>query len=80
MGRGSTDLSSSDYDNWLSKNKRERELRQRHLDRRNANKGYAGWHFGIDDKPVHTTDKESFRRELDKRGLVMRDDVKRDLR
>jgi hypothetical protein len=80
MGRGDTSLASTEYDDHLSKNKKERELRERHIERRNANKGYEGWHFGLGDKPVHTKDKEAFKRELDKRGLVMRDDVKRKLR
>ena len=80
MGRGDTRLDNYEYDNWLAENKKERELRGRHLERRNANKGYKGFHFGIGDKPVYTKDKDEFKKELDKRGLMMRDDVKRDLR
>ena len=80
MGRGSTNLDSAEYDDYLSENKKERELRQRHLDRRNANKGYEGFHFGLGDKPIYTKDKDAFKKELEKRGLMMRDDVKRRLR
>ena len=80
MGRGSTDLSSQEYDDYLSENKKERELRERHLERKNANKGYEGWHFGIDDKPVHCKDKDAFKKELEKRGLMIRDEVKRTLK
>jgi len=80
MARGNTDLSSQEYDDYLTQNKKEKALRERHLERRNANKGFEGWHFGLGDKPVYTKDKEAFKRELEKRGLVMRDDVKRELR
>ena len=74
--RGKTDLSSYEYDNFLSKNKKEKELRQRHLERRNASKGYEGWHFGIDTKPVYSKNKEEFKRELEKRNLMIYDEVK----
>ena len=75
--RGKTDLSSYEYDEFLAKNKKERELRQRKAERRNANKGYEGYHFGIDSKgPVYTKNKEEFKQALEKRGLMMYDDVK----
>ena len=80
MGRGSTGLDNPEYDKWLSENKKERELRNRHIERRNANKGYAGWHFGIDEKPVFAKDKDDFRKRLEERGLVMRDDVRKELK
>ena len=80
MGRGDTSLTSHEYDDFLSENKKEKELRARHIERRNANKGYAGFHFGIGDEPVYTKNKDAFKKELEKRGLVMRDDVKRRLR
>ena len=80
MGRGSTSLDNYDYDEHLAQNKKERELRQRHLERRNSNKGYSGWHFGIGDKPVYTKDKDAFKKELERNGLMMRDDVKRTLK
>ena len=89
MASGNKHLDSVEYEDYLvtrakkggyySKNA-ERELRQRNADKRNANKGIEGWHFGIDYKPVYTKNKEEFRRELDKRNLMMRDDVKKDLR
>ena len=77
---GDKSLASHEYDNYLAQNKKERELRERHIERKNANKGYEGWHFGIGDKPVYTKDKTEFKKELEKRGLMMRDDVKRQLR
>lgn len=80
MGRGSTSLDNYEYDEHLAQNKKEKELRERHLERKNANKGYSGWHFGIGDKPVYTKDKDAFKKELEKRGLMMKDDVRRNLR
>ena len=77
---GDKSLASHEYDQFLSHNKKERELRERHIERKNANKGYEGWHFGLGDKPVYTKDKAEFKRELEKRGLVMRDEVKRNLK
>lgn len=76
MARGDTSLASREYDQWLSQNKNEKELLKRKQERKSANKGYEGYHFGIDSKPVYTRDKEEFRRELDKRGLMMADDVR----
>ena len=76
MGRGSTSLDNPAYDEHLAKNSRHKELRQRHIDRVKANKGYEGYHFGLGDKPVYTKNKEEFKRELSKRGLLMRDDVR----
>ena len=70
MARGDTSLASKEYDQYLASNKKEKELRERRIERRNANKGYEGWHFGIDPKgPVYTRTKEDFKRELSKRGL-----------
>lgn len=80
MARGYTGLDNRDYDNFLSSQGKEKELRKRHSERRNANKGYIGWHFGIGDKPVYTKSKDEFKHELTKRGLLMRDDVKRHLK
>lgn len=77
---GKYDLDNQEYDDYLAKNKKERELRARQIERRNANKGYEGWHFGLGEKPIKTRNKEEFKRELEKRGLMMRDDVKRRLR
>ena len=55
-------------------------MRERNTERRNANKGVEGWHFGIDEKPVYTRDKAEFKRELAKRNLMMKDDVRRNLK
>lgn len=78
-------LDSTDYDKHLaSKAKGSRsarqELAQRHTDRRNANDGIRGHHFGIADKPVYAESKEHYKHELDKRGLMLHDDVKKNLR
>ncbi len=70
------DLADAEYDNYLAKNKKVRELRGRNIERRNANKGYHGWHFGLGEDPVFCKDKDEFKRELNKRGLIMGDDVK----
>ena len=77
---GKYNLDNYEYDEHLAKNKKERELISRRIERKNANKGYEGWHFGIDDKPVYTKDKDEFQKALKDRGLMMRDDVKRNLR
>ena len=78
--RGNTSLDNYEFDHWLAENKMEKELRRRKFERRNANKGYEGFHFGLGEKPVFTKDKEEFKRELQKRNLMMRDDVRKDLR
>ena len=87
MGRGNTNLDSTEYDDFLvEKAKRgghfgkgaEREIRQRNDEKRN--KGYKGWHFGIDGKPIYCKDKSEFKEALDKRGLMMKDDVRRRLK
>ena len=80
MPRGDTSLANPEYDNYLASQGKEGELRERRTARKNANKGYAGWHFGIGDKPVHTKDKAEFKKALKDRGLMMRDDVKKPLR
>lgn len=76
MGRGSTDLDNYEYDRWLADNHKEKELISRKQERRSANKGYRGWHFGIGDKPVYTETKEEFRQELKKRGLGIYDEAR----
>lgn len=74
---GKYDLDNREYDNWLVSQKKTKELRERKEARRSANKGYEGHHFGIDPRgPVYTKDKDHLRRELDKRGLMLADDVK----
>ena len=75
---GNKGLDNPEYDHYLAKHKKERELRMRHLERKN--KGYRGWHFGLGDKPVYTKDKAEFKSELDKRGLMMKDDVRKRLK
>lgn len=80
MARGNTGLDSTEYDSFLAERGRQRELRERQHERKNANKGFKGWHFGLGDTPVHTKDKAEFKRELDKRGLVMKDEVSRRLK
>lgn len=71
-------LENREYDDYLAKNKKERELQARNSQRRNG--GYKGWHWGLGERPVYTRNKEEYKRELDKRGLMMKDDVKRRLR
>jgi len=78
MPRGKTDLTSNEYDSYLASKGKHRELAKRNAERKS--KGYKGWHFGLGDKPVFTRNKEEFKRELNRRGLVMKDDVARDLR
>lgn len=77
---GKYDLDNQAYDSWLAQNGKERELRKRKVEKRSANDGIRGWHFGIADRPVHAKDRESYRYELKKRGLMLRDDVKKELR
>ena len=73
---GKYDLDNQEYDDHLTSRGREKELRARHLERKNANKGYKGWHFGLGEKPVHCKTKEDFKRELNKRGLMIKDDLR----
>ncbi len=80
MARGSKHLDNYEYDDYLAKTGRTRELARRKAERRDANKGYKGWHFGIDTKPVYTRDKDEYKRALEKRGLMMRDDVRKNLK
>lgn len=77
---GKYSLDNYGYDEHLARNKKEKELIERRKERKLANKGYEGWHFGIDTVPVYTKDKDDFKHELDRRGLVMRDDVKKELK
>jgi hypothetical protein len=80
MGYGNKGLDSLEYDQYLVKNKKEAELKERQFARKHANKGYEGWHFGLGSHPVYTKDKAEFKRELDKRGLMIKDDVKKNLK
>jgi hypothetical protein len=86
MSRGKTDLSSSDYDAFLASRAQtsrsaRQELEQRHNERRNAHDGQGiGYHFGLGDKPVKITSEEHLKVELDKRGLMLKHEVKKNLR
>lgn len=79
---GKTDLDNFEYDDFLAGKKGSRtarqELEQRHAERKN--KGYSGWHWGLGDKPVYCKDKDVFKRELERHGLMIRDDVKKTLK
>ncbi len=77
---GKYDLDNYAYDQHLSRNKKEGELKKRQAERKNANTGVKGWHFGCGEKPFRARNKEEFRHELNKRGLMMRDDVNKNLR
>lgn len=78
--RGNTNLDNYAYDDFLSRTKKKKELRERTIARRDANKGGKGWHFGCSDKPFYTKDVNEFRQELKKRGLVIRDEITKSLR
>ncbi len=86
MGRGNTDLSSNEYDDYLSSRAKtndgaRKELEQRKKDKKFAHKSDGvGWHFGLGDKPVKVESREHLKAELNRRGLMLRTDVKRDLR
>lgn len=77
---GKYDLDNFAYDEYLARERKEGELVKRRKERKAANKGYEGWHFGIDEKPIYTKDKDAFKKALDDRGLMMRDDVTKPLR
>lgn len=77
MGRGDTSLANYEYDDWLAKNKKHREVEQRKAERRNAHKpDGSGYHFGIDSVPVKAKDKDDFRKQLAKRGLAIEGEYK----
>jgi hypothetical protein len=86
MPRGNTDLTSSDYDAYLtekSKNSRgaRQELAQRHSERRNAHdQDGRGYHFGLGAQVVKVESKEHLKHELYKRGLMLETDVDKNLR
>lgn len=84
MGRGDTSIASHEYDNYLASKKSkssERELIQRRVERKMAHSpDGVGWHFGLGDAPVRVDSREHFKKELDKRGLMMAHEVKKDLR
>lgn len=72
MPRGSTGLDNAEYDNWLAKNKREKELSSRKFERKQAlKKDCSGYLFNVDGPPVKVQDIAHLRKELDKRGLAI---------
>lgn len=77
---GKYDLDNQAYDTWLAENRKTRELRQRKNEKRSLNTGAKGWHFGVGDTPFYTKDTKEFKKELDKRGLMVRDDVRKELK
>ena len=79
---GKYDLDNYEYDEHLARKKRSRSAWKEVRDRQEArkSKGYSGWHFGLGNRPVHTKDKAGFQKELEKRGLMMKDEVKKPLR
>lgn len=86
MSRGNTSLSNYEYDNHLSeKSKTSRsarqELQQRKVERKGAHDSSGvGYHFGLADKPIKVERKEDLRKVLDKYGLMLEVDVKKDLK
>lgn len=84
--RESRDLTNYNYDSYLAgkaktSNAARHELAQRKSERRNAHDSSGiGYHFGLGDTPVKITSKEHFKKELDKRGLMLEVDVKKKLR
>ena len=87
MSRGKTDLSSNEYDSYLSEKAKsgsrsaKQELQQRNIEKRNAhNSEGIGYHFGLGNTPVKVESREHLKQELKKRGLMLEIDVKKDLR
>ena len=86
MGRGNRNLDSTQYDTYLTSRAKDSrsaraELAQRHSERRNAHDSDGrGWHFGIGDSPVRVESKDHLRHELNARGLMLHEDVKKDLK
>ena len=86
MARGSRDLTSSEYDNYLAgKSKHSRsareEIQMRRAEKRNAHDSDGvGYHFGLSDGVVKVESKEHLKHELNKRGLMLETDVRTNLR
>lgn len=86
MSRGNRDLTNNEYDAHLSRQaltsrSARQELEQRKSERRNAHDSQGiGHHFGLGDGVVKVESKEHLRHELDKRGLMLETDVKKNLR
>lgn len=72
MSRGSTGLDNSEYDSWLARNRREKDLRDRKIERARAlKKDMSGYMFNIDKSPVKVGGLSDVRKELDRRGLAI---------
>lgn len=86
MGRGNTDLSNYEYDKHLTEKSKtsksaQHELRQRNADRKGAHDSSGvGYHFGLAPTPIKVESKEHFKKVLDKHGLMLEVDVKKDLK
>lgn len=86
MGRGNTNLDNYEYDSYLAEKAgksrtAKQELQQRKIERKYAHDSEGvGYHFGLGDTPVKIHSREHLRQELDKRGLMLEVDVKRELR
>ena len=86
MARGNTDLTSNEYDQYLVKKAKtsrtaRQELQQRKHDRKHAHDSSGiGYHFGLDKGVVKVESREHFKHELNKRGLMMEHEVRKDLR
>ena len=83
---GKKDLTDNSYDDFLTEKSKtsrsaKQELQQRHIERRNAhNSEGVGYHFGLGDQPVKIESREHLRNELEKRGLMLEVDVKKNLK
>lgn len=73
MPRASTSLDNREYDDWLAKQGKGRELKERQLERKRAvRKDLSGYYFNIDPKgPVKINNIDHLRVELNKRGLAI---------
>ena len=83
---GKKDLTDNSYDDFLTEKSKtsrsaKQELQQRHIERRRAhNSEGVGYHFGLGDQPVKIESREHLRNELEKRGLMLEVDVKKNLK
>lgn len=78
--RGSTSLANYEYDAWLAKNKKAKELLHRKAERRDAlKKDLTGHSFSIDPNgPVKVNGLDDFRQKLTERGLALYNEAKKD--
>jgi len=81
MARGNTGLDNYEYDNWLSKNGKAREVRERTQERKKAHdQDGRGWHFGLSDQPIKCEDRKEFDKVLESHGLMRASEVDKKLR